>query len=207
MTEDHDDPAPLPRPRENDRPHFAEPLDPPSRPPASAATVWAGVAVATTVILAAVVVALVIINQNHRSPVSAPPHSSSAPASSSSPPAVASSLPAAQPIGPGLASFAREWRGMRQQIVIDLAGHGQFHYMMACASCSMAEMPYNTLDFTLDSVSGGSANGTVTASSDPQNPVGEPVAATLGPRDTIQWSLGGKDIGMFCGSDPAWCGG
>jgi hypothetical protein len=207
MTEEHDDRAPLPRPRESDGPQIAERLDPPSRPPTSAATVWAGVALATTVIVAAVAVALVIINHKDRTPVSAPPHSSSAPASSSHPPVVASSLPAAQPIGPGLASFAREWLGMRERIVIDLAGHGHFHYMMACASCSMAEMPYNTLAFTLTLVSGATANGSVTASSDPLNPVGEPVAATLGPRDTLRWSLGGTDIGMFCGSNPSWCGG
>jgi hypothetical protein len=115
--------------------------------------------------------------------------------------------PAATASGPGLAQFAREWRGMRESIVIDPTGHGHFHYMTDCASCSMAEMPYNTLDFTLTSVSGGTASGSVTASSDPHNPVGEAVTATLGPQDTIQWALGGKNVGLFCGSNPAWCGG
>jgi hypothetical protein len=95
---------------------------------------------------------------------------------------------------------------MRETIVIDPTGHGHFHYMMACASCSMADMPYNTLDFTLTSVSNGTANGVVTASSDPQFPVGEPVAATLGEQDTIRWAVGGKDVGLFCGSNPTWCG-
>jgi hypothetical protein len=67
-------------------------------------------------------------------------------------------------------------------------------------------MPYGTLDFTLISVSGGTASGSVTASSDPQHPVGEPVAATLAPQDTIQWSVGGNNVGLFCGSNPAYCG-
>ena len=96
---------------------------------------------------------------------------------------------------------------MRESIVIDLAGHGHFHYMMACATCSMAEMQYSTLDFTITSVSDGAASGSVTASSDPQHPIGEPVAATLGPQDTLRWTIGGKNVGLFCGSNPAWCGG
>jgi hypothetical protein len=96
---------------------------------------------------------------------------------------------------------------MREGIVIDPTGHGHFHYMMLCATCSMAEMPYGTMDFTLTSVSNSTANGSVTASSDPRFPVGEPVAATLAPRDTIKWSVGGMDEGLFCGSDFAWCGG
>jgi hypothetical protein len=95
---------------------------------------------------------------------------------------------------------------MRESVVIESTGHGHYHYMMACASCSMADMPYNTLDFTLTSVSNGTASGTVTASSDPQFPVGEPVAATLGEQDTIQWAVGGKNIGLFCGSNAALCG-
>jgi len=95
---------------------------------------------------------------------------------------------------------------MRESIVIDLTGQGHFHYMTACASCSMADMPYSTMDFTLTSVSNGTASGSVTTSSDPQFPVGEPVAATLAPQDTIQWAVGGKNVGLFCGSNPAWCG-
>ncbi len=95
---------------------------------------------------------------------------------------------------------------MRESIVIDLTGHGHFHFMTACASCSMADMPYSTMDFTLTLVSNGTASGSVTTSSDPQFPVGEPVAATLAPQDTIQWAVGGKNVGLFCGSNPAWCG-
>ncbi|BBY05032.1 DUF2510 domain-containing protein [Mycobacterium noviomagense] len=108
-----------------------------------------------------------------------------------------------------LAPFAREWKGMRESVVIDRTGHGHFHYMnmKACASCSMAEMPYSTFEFTLTSVSSGTASGHITASSDPHFPVGEPVAATLASQDTIEWAIGGKKVGLFCGSNPAWCGG
>lgn len=102
---------------------------------------------------------------------------------------------------------------MRESVVIDAAGHGHFHYMMDCATCSMAEMPYNTLDFTLTSVSNATASGTITVSSDPHFPVGESVAATLAPedadqlsKDTIQWDIGGKNVGLFCGSNSARCG-
>lgn len=127
-----------------------------------------------------------------------------APPSSESPPST--SAPSAGI--PGLAPFAREWRGARESVVIDTAGNGHFHYMMDCPTCTtMADMPYNTLDFTLTSVSGDTASGTVTASSDPQFPVGATVTATLGEQDTIHWAVGGKTLGLFCGSNPSWCGG
>ena len=28
----------------------------------------------------------------------------------------------------------------------------------------------------------------------------------LSPHATIQWVVGGKNVGLFCGSDFAWCG-
>ena len=59
-----------------------------------------------------------------------PSHSTSV----SPPPAATGGLP-------GLPPFVREWDGMRESVVIDRTGHGHFHYMMACASCSMADMP------------------------------------------------------------------
>ena len=167
------------------------------------AKIWAGVGVMAMAIVAAAVITLTLAIHNHRAPLT----SAAAPSRSSSLPTTAAHLPAAAANAPGLATFAREWRGMREGIVIDPTGHGHFHYMMPCATCSMAEMPYGTMDFTLTSVSNSTANGSVTASSDPRFPVGEPVAATLAPRDTIKWSVGGMDEGLFCGSDFAWCGG
>jgi hypothetical protein len=161
-----------------------------------------------------------LLKQPHRSQTSPaqPAPASSVPTAQPAPPSASIAQPrppssqaapsAAAPSADlsGLAPFAREWRGMRESVVIESTGHGHYHYMMACASCSMADMPYNTLDFTLTSVSNGTASGTVTASSDPQFPVGEPVAATLGEQDTIQWAVGGKNIGLFCGSNAALCG-
>jgi hypothetical protein len=113
---------------------------------------------------------------------------------------------------PGLAPFAREWDGMRESVVIDPTGHGRFRYMnwAACPKCSMADVPYATMDFTLTSVSAGTASGTITASPDPQTySVAEPVAATLAPQqwgDTIRWAVGDNQLGLFCGSNTAMCG-
>ncbi|MFZ3270027.1 MAG: hypothetical protein WA622_10590 [Mycobacterium sp.] len=200
---------------------------PPSTPPtwvppastraSSTAAIWAAVAtVVAVIVVAAIVIAVVLAKHNTGTTSSAPQTSfiepsSHADQSSTLPPtpapaATAPPSPAGSAAIPGLAPFAREWDGMRESVVIDATGHGHFHYMMACASCSMADMPYGTLDFTLISVSGGTASGSVTASSDPQHPVGEPVAATLAPQDTIQWSVGGNNVGLFCGSNPAYCG-
>jgi hypothetical protein len=74
----------------------------------------------------------------------------------------------------------------------------------------MADVPYAAMDFTLTSVSGGTASGTITSSPDPQTySVGEPVAATLSLQqwgDTIRWTVGGDQLGLFCGSNTAMCG-
>jgi hypothetical protein len=204
MTAEDNDRAPQPRSFGHDPSERAESGSSSDRPPASSAGIWAGVVVATVAIAATIVTTLVLVNHNNRKPSSAfgtakPTISRQSTSVPSSPP-----LPAA---ARGLASFAREWRGMRESILIDAAGHGHFHYMMPCATCSMAEMPYSTLDFIMTSVSNGTASGTVTGSSDPRNPIGEPVAATLGPQDTVQWALNGRNVGLFCGSNFAWCGG
>jgi hypothetical protein len=179
---------------------------PPVPPSTSSAKMWAGVILATVVIAAVLVIAVALTKHGHRAPAVAPATSSAAPSSSSSQPTPAPPPPAASAGASELAPFAREWDGMRESVVINPTGRGHFHYRMPCASCSMADMPYNTLDFALTSVSNGTANGSVTASSDPQIPVGTPVAATLASQDTIQWAIGGKNVGLFCGSNPAYCG-
>jgi hypothetical protein len=204
-------PAPPPTPIVHSRlpvgaaPSIDEPASP-VKPPTSSAKMWAGIAVAALVIATVAVITVLFINHYNPAPSGAPATSSTVPSSSSSHSPTIPPPPVAGGGVPGLAPFAREWDGMRESVVIDLTGHGRFHYMMACATCSMAEMPYNTMDFTFTSVSNGTASGSVTASSDPRFPVGEPVVVTLGPRDTIQWTAGGKNEGLFCGSDPAWCG-
>jgi serine/threonine protein kinase len=197
---------------------------PPSRSISPATAILAGVGIAVVVAIAALTIVLTNNNTDNTNasqattyaPTSTPaapgapaPNPPPVPAyttpeanTPTAPPSAVASAGAAE-----LAPFAREWRGMRERIVIDSSGDGQFHYMGNCTSCSMADMPYYTMDFTLTSVSNGMASGSVTVSSDPDHPVGESVAATLTPPDTIQWAIGGEDAGLFCGSDPAYCGG
>jgi hypothetical protein len=188
---------------------------PSTEPPRSTAKIWAGVSVMVMLVVAAAVVTATLVVRSHRTPPSAPATSAAAQGRTSFPSTTAAHLPAAHlpaahlPAASAnvLTPFVREWSGMRESVVIDASGHGRFHYMMLCASCSMADMPYNTMDFTLTSVSNGVASGSVTASSDPRFPLGEPVVITLAPQDTIKWTAGGKNEGLFCGSNPAWCGG
>jgi uncharacterized protein DUF2510 len=185
----------------------SESAPPVLRPARSSSKIAAGISLLAVLTAGAVVVTVMLVTNNHRAPLATPtPSSAVVSHSPSQSPTVPSSSVASADV-PGLAPFARQWLGMRESIVIDSTGHGHFHYMMACASCSMADMPYSTLDFTLTSVANGTASGSVTNSSDPANPVGEPVSAALAPQDTIKWTIGGKDVGLFCGSNPAWCGG
>jgi len=79
---------------------------------------------------------------------------------------------------PDLASFVGEWQGHERNLVILQTGSGHVTYanLMACPSCSEAEAPEATVDFTLTSV----ANGRVDASSDEKNAaVGSDVTARL----------------------------
>jgi hypothetical protein len=114
----------------------------------------------------------------------------------------------------GLAPFVGTWSGMRESVAIDSTGNAHFRYQdsNACPSCSMADLPYSTLDFALTSVSNGVADGSVTASSGTRsNEVGEPVTVSLSPQPSgqaITWTIGGKDEGLFCAPAIAgWCGG
>jgi len=83
---------------------------------------------------------------------------------------------------PDLASFVGEWQGHERNLVILQTGSGHVTYanLMACPSCSEAEAPEATVDFTLTSVSNDVANGRVDASSDEKNAaVGSDVTARL----------------------------
>ncbi|MFJ4654307.1 hypothetical protein ACIP5Y_23815 [Nocardia sp. NPDC088792] len=114
----------------------------------------------------------------------------------------------------GLGSFAGTWSGMREDVVIDSGGTGHFDYsdFHSCPSCAMANVPRSTVNFTLTTVSGSVASGTISASSDTgAYSVGEPVTATLQTQSwgqTIQWSVNNQQIGLFCTSAQAQqCGG
>ena len=83
---------------------------------------------------------------------------------------------------PGLASFIGKWEGHGRNLVIRQTGSGHLSYanLEACPSCSEAEAPEGTVDFTLTSVSNDVANGRVDASSDEKNAaVGSDVTARL----------------------------
>jgi hypothetical protein len=99
---------------------------------------------------------------------------------------------------PGLASFVGKWEGHERDVEIRQTGSGHLTYAneMACPSCSEAEAPTGTVDFTLTSVSNDVATGRVDASSDQQNAaVGAEVTARLAPGSPsgqiLQVSMGG----------------
>jgi hypothetical protein len=112
-----------------------------------------------------------------------------------------------------LASFVGDWSGHERSLVIRQTGSGHLTYAdeMACPSCSEAEAPSATVDFTLTSVSDDLATGSVDASSDEQNAaVGSQVTARLAPGDPsgqiLQVSVGGL-AQFFCnGTSVGQCG-
>ena len=71
----------------------------------------------------------------------------------------------------GLPPFVGNWTGHERTPVIRQIGSGHLTYadLTACPSCSMADAPTGTVDFTLTSVSNDVATGSVDASSDEQN--------------------------------------
>ena len=200
----------------------------PSLPANDPSRLTAGVLVSIAVVVVALVAGAVLIVYRTTGPSAtrqAEPASAGAPVDSQQAPALPSPevfvppppVPAPAPVpapesdlGPSaaeLAPFAKQWSGMRENVVIDSTGHGRYDYRGICASCSMAEIPYYTLEFELDSVSSDTATGSVVFSSDPQRPVGDQVEVVLASDDTMTWSVGGQEIGLYCGSNPSYCGG
>jgi hypothetical protein len=92
------------------------------------------------------------------------------------------------------------------KLVISPAGVGQLGYqdLTLCPSCSFATAPPGSLNFVLTSISGHSAQGHVTASSDPKNyTAGQPVIATLvagSPGELLEIVVGGRGLIDFCNS-------
>lgn len=74
--------------------------------------------------------------------------------------------------------------------------------LTACPSCSFGSAPQSTVDFTLTSVNGSTATGTVTASSDPTVfAVGVPATVSLtagSPGQLLDVELGAGGGGTFC---------
>jgi hypothetical protein len=104
----------------------------------------------------------------------------------------------------GLASFVGEWSGHERNLVIRQTGSGHLTYAneMACPSCSEAEAPTGTVDFTLTSVSNDVATGRVDASSDEKNAaVGSDVTAKLAagsPSGQVLQVSFGRMFQFFC---------
>lgn len=130
-------------------------------------------------------------------PSSAPP--STAPSSSSTSTAVASQFTV----------WSGSWGAHEQQLEVGPTGTGHLTYadLRACPSCSLGGAPRGTMDFELTSVTGGAANGAVTASSDPQNyTVGQVVTVSLtagAPGQLLELSVGGQGPVSYCNSTSA----
>ena len=105
---------------------------------------------------------------------------------------------------PGLASFVGKWEGHERDLVILQTGSGHLTYAneMACPSCSEADAPTGTVDFTLTSVSNDVATGRVDASSDEKNvAVGSVVTAQLAagsPSGQVLQVTVGRMFRFFC---------
>ena len=88
---------------------------------------------------------------------------------------------------PGIAPFTGSWHAHASSLTINNDGSGRLTYadISACpTACAghddFADAPIATVDFTLISVMGDMATGTVSAASSPSNDtVGEPVAIKL----------------------------
>ena len=85
----------------------------------------------------------------------------------------------------------------------DGSGHLAYTDARACPTCSLADAPTSTVDFTLTSVSNDTATGSVQASSDEQNiAVGVDVTAQLvagSPSgQLVQMSMGRLEGLPFC---------
>ena len=120
-------------------------------------------------------------------------------------PTATTTSPSAAAAVPGLARFVGRWRAHTGILVIRQDGSGHLAYTdeRACPTCSLADAPTSTVDFTLTSVSNDTATGGVGASSDEQNiAVGVDVTAQLvagSPSgQLVQISMGRLQLLPFC---------
>ena len=131
-----------------------------------------------------------------------------APATTAVPPATTAVTPSTTSTST-FAAWSGSWGAHEQSLNISATGDGHLLYqdLTACPSCSFASAPSATMDFTLTSVNGNGASGTVTASSDPQNyTVGATVAVSLAagsPGQLLDVSVDGQGAGVYCNSTSA----
>jgi serine/threonine-protein kinase len=105
----------------------------------------------------------------------------------------------------GIAPFVGSWHAHEEGLEIQPNGHGRETYndRSTCPDAPMSGCGIaGTTDFTLTSVSGDTASGTITAASNPEQPIGGPVTITLvGGGQALQLSVAGGDQGFpFCNS-------
>ena len=109
----------------------------------------------------------------------------------------------------GYTQWSGAWGAHEQQLEISAAGDGTLSYqdLTACPNCSFASAPTATMQFVLSSVNGGTASGTVTATSDATNyAIGQAVTVSLAagsPGQLLELSVAGQGGGDFCNSTSA----
>jgi serine/threonine-protein kinase len=182
------------RPVRQHAPQSRPPVSPPQHPqpaaPAYAAPrsspPWPFIAA----VVAIVAIAIVIIGYLIAKPNSQPANTAQTPTAGPSS-VIPPSEPPAQPSAPptptgiaGLTPMVGRWTSHVGIVTINADGTGQSTYQdfSSCPSCSRADAPTGTIDFTLTSVANGVASGTITATSNPANDlakVGEPVSVFL----------------------------
>ena len=107
---------------------------------------------------------------------------------------------------PGIAQFAGSWHAHEEGLNIQPNGHGRETYndRSTCPNAPMSGCGVaGTIDFTLTSVSGDTATGTIIAASNPKQPIGGPVTIELvGGGQGLLLSIAGGDQGFpFCNSN------
>ena len=108
------------------------------------------------------------------------------PTTTTLPPTTTTTVPPTTTTAPvsDFTQWSGSWGAHEQELTLSPAGDGQLSYadLTLCPNCSFGSAPTSTMEFQLTSVSGGTASGTVTASSDPTNyPVGQGVTVSLAP--------------------------
>ena len=106
---------------------------------------------------------------------------------------------------PGIAQFVGSWHAHEEGLDIQPDGHGRETYSdrSTCPDAPMAGCGIaGTTDFTLASVSGDTATGSITAASSPKQPIGGPVSIKLvGGGQGLELTIAGGDQGFpFCNS-------
>jgi hypothetical protein len=105
-----------------------------------------------------------------------------------------------------IAPFVGSWHAHEEGLEIQPNGHGRETYSdrSTCPDAPMSGCGIAGItDFTLTSVSGDTAAGTITGSSNPKNPIGGPVTITLvgGGQGLQLWVAGGDQGFPFCNSN------